>query len=118
MRLMTSVLGGLLVLLGLTLSSSSWIRLLNPEHVQDEQFLLGALLFRVGLLLNGLAIIIFLAQLGQFKLADTDGVLQWMRIVGDTGNEKDYGRGITETNDGGWVWVGYTPERSRKGRKP
>ncbi|HIA71372.1 MAG TPA: SulP family inorganic anion transporter [Phycisphaerales bacterium] len=28
---------------------------------------------------NGLAIVIFLAQLGQFKTADADGVLQWMQ---------------------------------------
>jgi sulfate permease, SulP family len=28
---------------------------------------------------NGLAIVIFLAQLGQFKTADTDGVMQWMQ---------------------------------------
>ena len=28
---------------------------------------------------NGLAIIIFIAQLGQFKMADADGVLQWMQ---------------------------------------
>jgi len=28
---------------------------------------------------NGLAIVIFLAQLGQFKVADSDGVLQWMQ---------------------------------------
>jgi len=28
---------------------------------------------------NGLAIVIFLAQLGQFKIADSDGVMQWMQ---------------------------------------
>lgn len=28
---------------------------------------------------NGLAIVIFLAQLGQFKVADEDGVMQWMQ---------------------------------------
>lgn len=57
MRLTTPILGGLFILIGIILPSSTLIRLLNPEHVQDEQLLLGAILFRAGLLLNGLAII-------------------------------------------------------------
>jgi hypothetical protein len=57
MRLIAPVLGGLFILLGLVLPSSGLIRLLSPERVQDQHLLLGAILFRVGLLLNGLAII-------------------------------------------------------------
>jgi hypothetical protein len=58
MRLIASVVGGLLILVGLILPSSTLIRLLNPERIQDALLLQGAMLFRIGLLLNGLAFIL------------------------------------------------------------
>ncbi|HET6278969.1 MAG TPA: hypothetical protein VFG08_09315, partial [Candidatus Polarisedimenticolia bacterium] len=58
MRLIASVAGGLLILAGLILPSATLIRLLNPERVQDALLLQGAMLFRAGLLLNGLAFIL------------------------------------------------------------
>ncbi len=59
------------VLMGIIQISAGVLRLGKFIRLIPHPVMLG--------FVNGLAIIIFLAQLGQFKIADTSGIMQWMQ---------------------------------------
>ncbi len=59
------------VLMGIIQVSAGVLRLGKFIRLVPHPVMLG--------FVNGLAIIIFLAQLGQFKVADADGIMQWMQ---------------------------------------
>ena len=59
------------VLMGIIQVSAGVLRLGKFIRLIPHPVMLG--------FVNGLAIIIFLAQLGQFKIADADGIMQWMQ---------------------------------------
>ncbi len=59
------------ILMGLIQMLAGWLRLGKFIRMVPHSVMLG--------FVNGLAIVIFLAQLGQFKNADTNGMMQWMQ---------------------------------------